>query len=378
MQENRLYLRVTPTSTASSERAAATPTRITVSPTPIRTPTDVPPVPIATLTSVSLSILWYQSQLLRRRVNPGRAQQLRQCRPPSQRPVPTQLPLVEVVGDVVDVTGVKVVVAGWSEFRGNELAKPTRGNVFVAVDLVIINSKDVPTDVSEALAFSLAVGNEATYRPNAIASLAVVRGTVGGVVSPDEPVRGASVYELPAENIGGLTLVISSGDRSVAIELGEAPIEVSIGPRFEGELEQTLEEIGREAKTGNLALSIVGWDKISDGLLFKPVHRQRAVAVQVLICNQGSSVVSFASFAQAALKDADHRRYGADLLVTVETGGGIDGSLAAGDTVRRKVGFTIPFDTEARFFTFDARLFEGSKVFVGLGTDPVSPSPADR
>ena len=127
-----------------------------------------------------------------------------------------------------------------------------------------------------------------------------------------------------------------------------------------------------------MALSVVGWQQIGDGLLFEPAQGHKATAVQILIRNEGSSAISIASLAQSALKDADFRRYGADLLATVAAGGGIDGELGASDAVHGKIGFTVPIDAEGLIFTFDARLFGGGKAFVELGEEPVSIPPTDR
>ena len=71
-------------------------------------------------------------------------------------------------------------MADWDRFSGNAL-ELRQGNTFVAVDLVVVNSGDLLTHVSQSLRISLTDLTGVSYVPDQIASLAVGMGMVGGV-----------------------------------------------------------------------------------------------------------------------------------------------------------------------------------------------------
>ena len=300
--------------------------------------------------------------------------------PPSVVPVvtPTAAPAQFGVGEPIPLADLTVFVAGWDSFVGNALAEPEQGNTFVAVDLVVVNSSDTLVSVSESLQLSLLDEIGMSYSPDPIASVAVGRGAVGGVMNPGERLRGNVVFEVPASSVGIRLSLASEEDSEVLVDLGSSRSALPIPSALPGESPQIVGQIGREITTGGIALVVIVWSELTGGFLFEPQKGQKSVAVELIISNLGTLPISIASLVQTTIKDGDSRRYASDLLATLAAGGTPDGELAGGQSIRGRVGFSVPSDADGLLFSFDASVFGGRKIFVKLSTDPVSDAPNER
>lgn len=364
--------RATPTmvvlATATAQPATVTPIP-TVTSVPSVTPT-VPPVNLPTTAPSSTPL-------------PTRTAMPSPSTTPTPTPVPTAITTtaltVHSVGEQIALGELTVFVAGWNTFLGNALAEPGQGNAFVAIDLVVVNSSDTLISVSESLRISLMDTTGASYALDQIASVVAGRGTVGGAMNPGERLRGNVVFEVPASANDMQLSLATTADSTVLVDLGGSPVAQSVPQMLEGEVSQATTQIGQEADSGGgIMLAVVGWSELPGGLLFDPPEGQKGVVVELVVSNQGTSPISIASLVQAAIKDGDSRRYGSDLLTTLAAGSTLGGELASGQSIRGKVGFSVPADAEGLVLTFDASVFGGGKVFVELGSDPVSVAPAER
>ena len=76
------------------------------------------------------------------------------------------------------------------------------------------------------------------------------------------------------------------------------------------------------------------------------------------------------------LKDETAQSYDVDLMAEVALdSSGVDGELSPGEKVRGKVGFQVPVDFQDLEFVFDESFWGTGKVFVNLGSEPVSVEP---
>lgn len=131
--------------------------------------------------------------------------------------------------------------------------------------------------------------------------------------------------------------------------------------------------IGDVVRIGDFVLVVLGWETVAGDQFSKPDPGNKFIAVDTVILNQGTSAKSISSLLQASLRDKTGQRYVVDLLATAAAkGGSIDGELASGERIRGKVGFQVPENAQELQFVFDADVFGAGKVFVNLGTEPIT------
>lgn len=137
--------------------------------------------------------------------------------------------------------------------------------------------------------------------------------------------------------------------------------------------------IGDVISIGNSTLDVLGWKVIKGDQFLKPDTGKKFIAVDVLIVNRGKSPKSISSLLQTWVKDGTGQKYTVDMsAATAAKGGSIDGELSPGERVRGKIGFQVPQDAKHLQFVFDASVFGKGKVFVDLGSKPVSVNPPSK
>lgn len=135
-------------------------------------------------------------------------------------------------------------------------------------------------------------------------------------------------------------------------------------------------KIGDVVTIGDHVLVVLGWENVPASDFSKPEAGKKFVAVELLIVNNSQSAMSISTLLQMSMKDNTGQKYDVDFMASSAVdGGSIDGELAPGEKIRGKVGFQVGETAQGLQFVFDASIFGTGKVFVDLGTDPVSVEP---
>ena len=138
-------------------------------------------------------------------------------------------------------------------------------------------------------------------------------------------------------------------------------------------------KIGDVISIGNSMLDVLGWEVVKGDQFLKPDPGKKFIAVDVIIVNRGKSSRTISSLLQTWVKDETGQKYTVDISASsAAKGGSIDGELSPGERVRGKIGFQVPNDAKHLQFVFDASVFGTGKVFVDLGSKPVSVNPPSK
>ena len=111
---------------------------------------------------------------------------------------PTEaVPMNYQVGDIISMGDVVMVVLGWDNPPGDDFSKPDEGNVFVAVELILVNQTDSSTSVSSILQMELKDDTHQRYDVDFMASMAIDESSPDGEISPGERIRGKVGFQVP-------------------------------------------------------------------------------------------------------------------------------------------------------------------------------------
>ena len=288
--------------------------------------------------------------------------------PPTEEPTEAA-PTNYQVGDIISMGDVVMVVLGWDNPPGDDFTKPDEGNIFVAVDLILVNQSDSPISVSSLLQMELKDDTHQRYDVDFTASMAIDESSPDGEISPGERIRGKVGFQVP-EDATGLVFVFDAdvwGTGKVFVELGPEPVSVEPPADLPGEQAQTMFAIGDVIEIGDLTLTVNEVTNPPGDSFNKPDEGNIFVVVDMTIKNQGSEAASVSSMLQMSLKDDTGQVYDLDLMASAASGGTTpDGEIAPGETIRGQVGFQVPEDATGLVFVFDADVWGFGKVFVAL------------
>ncbi len=290
--------------------------------------------------------------------------------PESPAEEPTQAaPTTYQVGDIISMGDVIMVVLGWDNPPGDDFSKPDEGNVFVSVDLILVNQSDSSISVSSMLQMGLKDDTHQLYDVDFTASMAIDESSPDGEIAPGERIRGKVGFQVP-EDATGLIFVFDAdvwGTGKVFVELGPEPISVDPPADLPGEQVQTMFAVGDIIEIGDLTITVNEVTNPPGDSFNKPDEGKVFVVVDVTIQNRGSEAASISSLLQMSLKDDTGQVYDLDLMASAASGGTApDGEIAPGETIRGQVGFQVPEDATGLVFVFDADVWGFGKVFVTL------------
>ncbi len=135
-------------------------------------------------------------------------------------------------------------------------------------------------------------------------------------------------------------------------------------------------QVGNLISISDISLMVLGWEEIPATNFNKPEAGNKFVAVELLILNNTQLAFSVSPPIQMSLKDDSNQKYGVKLRATAsKLNASVGGELAPGEKVRGKVGFEVAQNAQGLQFVFDPSIFGISKVFVDLGTQPISIAP---
>ncbi len=273
------------------------------------------------------------------------------------------------VGDIISMGDIVMVVLGWDNPPGGDFTKPDEGNVFVGVELILVNQSDSSTSISSLLQMELKDDTYQRYDVDFTASMAIDGSSPDGEISPGERVRGKVGFQVP-EDATGLVFVFDAdiwGTGKVFVELGPEPVSVEPPGDLPGEQTQAMFAVGDVIEIGELTLTINEVTNPPGDSFNKPDEGNLFVVVDITIQNQDSEAASVSSMLQMSLKDDTGQVYDLDLMASVAAGGKTpDGEIAPGETIRGQVGFQVPVEATGLVFVFDADVWGSGKVFVAL------------
>ncbi|MBW6474358.1 MAG: DUF4352 domain-containing protein [Anaerolineaceae bacterium] len=135
-------------------------------------------------------------------------------------------------------------------------------------------------------------------------------------------------------------------------------------------------QVGDIISINNTTLVVLGWVNVEPNEFMPPDEGMKFIGVELLLINESNSSKSISTLMQMSLKDEKDQKYNVDLFAASSlSGGNLDGELVPGERVRGKVGFEVPEDVQNLQFVFDAAFFSSGKVFVDLGSEPISMEP---
>lgn len=162
----------------------------------------------------------------------------------------------------------------------------------------------------------------------------------------------------------------SSNDQTQEETSPEKQVEES---QEEESILKDLYSIGDTISINNTTLVVLGWENVEANEFMGPDEGNKFIAVELMIINNSESAKSISTLLQMSVKDEKDQKYDVDLFAASSiSGGNLDGELSPGERIRGKVGFQVPENIQTLQFVFDAAFFSSGKVFVDLGSEPIS------
>lgn len=288
---------------------------------------------------------------------------------PTAEPTPAKTTFA--LGEVINLDGLNLLVAGWEVLAPGEFSKPAAGNQFIGVDLVVVNAS---TTYQSFSSFSTSVKDATSQQYDssfgAVATLGV-RSLSGGGLAPGEKLRGIVGFEVP-ESAGALTFVYDAalfGFGKLFVELGDAPTAAEVPAMLPGEQPLVTSATGEAFVLDGVEIVVNDVRAVEADGYSAPAAGFRYLVVDLTLTNTTDAPTTVSSLLQMELVDpATGYRYTIDIGATVAAKGNApDGELAAGEKLRGQVGFAVPVDAQGLRFAIDASsIVAPARIFVAL------------
>ena len=283
----------------------------------------------------------------------------------------TSDPMIFRVGDVLSSHNQIFMVLGWEIAAGDEFFKPDPGFMFVAVDMIVVNTNPEPILISSLLQTDLSAvvnGETQDYSVSILAQTSIKSGMIDGNVLPGERLR-AKVGFLVPENVSGMVFYYLPEflfSEQVAIALGAEPGLLSPPAAIPGELALTLYPMGELIELNDVSITINDTYQQAGRQFFEPSEGYKFIIVKLSLKNQADSTVTLSSD-NFLVKDLGGLRYHIDISATGVAGGNLpDGNLNKSETVQFTLGYEVP-EHETQFqFVFDASQWDAGKISIDL------------
>jgi len=287
---------------------------------------------------------------------------------PSGEPGPTH-PATYQIGEIIQDGDLLICVLGWQKSYGGGIFQPEQGNIFIGIDIVLINQGENMATLIPLSQIKLKDESSQQYSPGLIASAAVGQGVPNGSLYSGERIRGQVGFQLPqtARDLV-LTIDIKPWKKGkVSVTLGVEPVSVPPPADLPPGQVQPLFAVGDRVEIGDLVLSLNQVTNPAGGQFNQPRPGEQFTVIDLTITNQSASSITISSAVRMALKDSTGQVYDIDLQALVASGGKMpDGVYAPGETIRGQVGFQTPLDAGELIFTFDAFPQNQGRVNIAL------------
>lgn len=273
------------------------------------------------------------------------------------------------VGDAIELGDYVLVVLGWEPIvSDNQFMKPDEGNVFLGVDLIVVNVSKTAQSVSSLLSMSLKDSTDQVYRTDLSASSAGSKGSIDGTLLPGERMKGQIGFQVP-EGSSGFVFVFDAelfDAGRLFVNLPAEPGLIEAPAAVDGEMAITGQPLGTPVEAGDFAVTVNAVEDVAASQFNEPREGFRFIAVDLTIENTSGSPQNVSSLMQMYVRGADGQRYSVDIGAAVSAGGDSpEGEIAAGERLRGKVGYQVPVDTTGFLFGFVADFGE-DPVYIAL------------
>lgn len=291
---------------------------------------------------------------------------------PSSPPIGTPYQMGDMpfqVGDVIQAGDLVMSVLGWSTSPTSGLSTADPGNVYVMIDLVLINRGGQLLDI-HFFPMDLMDENGVMYYLSGHISAFDLS------LNPGEQVRGLIPIEV-AESSRGLQFLyhpyVDEAEADIVVDLGPEPIALD----FPEELyipETHVHSIGEEISYGEVTVTVLGWRLSQGNENDRPAEGTKLVVVDVLIVNKGSEALKYRPDRLIFLRDTDLNRYEHDSRFWHSPTVVRDTTLVPGEPVRFDVVFQVPEAVNEFYLIYDDGYAddEVNELYVGLPSEPVT------
>ncbi len=280
-------------------------------------------------------------------------------------------PAVYDTGDVLSVNNQVVMVLGWEVLPAEGFFAPDPGSIYVAVDVIVVNTNPEPILISSFLQTDLLAivdGESVDFSISFWAFASIKSYLIDGYVMPGERVRAKIGYEVPED----ATQMIFSYTpeffftNPVYIALEDEPGLLNPPAAIPGEVAYTVYYPEEIIEINGLALIVNDVYEEAGARFSEPDEGYTYVIVDLSLTNNSGSAITLSSD-QFLLKDRTGLRYQMDNSATTLAGGSMaDGEYQPGETVQIILGYEIPqYETEPQL-VFDVTDWDLGKIFVDL------------
>lgn len=278
--------------------------------------------------------------------------------------------MVYQAGDVLSSNNQHFMVLGWEVLPGDGFFAPDPGFMYIAVDMIIVNTNPEPIAISSFLQTDIKSAEDedsADYSYSIWASVAIKSHMIDGSnILPGERVRVKIGFEVPedaSEMLFGYTTEFFFTS-PIWIALDDAPGLLSPPAFIPGELERPVFALGEQIDLNGLSLNVINAYETAGQQFYAPDDGHTYIIVELTLTNNSGSPIELSSD-HFLLEDRTSLRYGTDFSATLMVDGGVpDEEIQVGETVYITLGYEVPFFETSPHFLFDATDWDLGKILV--------------
>ncbi len=266
---------------------------------------------------------------------------------------PGEEPGIYQPGDVIAIKDQIVMVLGWEILPEDEYFKPDPDQMYIAVDLIIVNTGPSPILVSSLLQTSLtavADGVRENYSFDIMASAIAKGGIIDGELLPGERIRGKAGYHLP-QTVSDLQFTYALKflqPEQVTFDLGSEPALIPPPILIPGETPLAAYSLGEVIEINDLILQVNEIYSQPGQQMLMPSEGYKYVIVDLTLTTNSPSPVSI-PWNQFNLRDITGLAYLTDTSA-MALAGFIPpvGEYNQGETITLLLGYEVP-ESETEF-----------------------------
>ncbi len=272
------------------------------------------------------------------------------------------------IGDIIQVRDTTINVLGWEILPEVGYFTPDPGNMYIAVDLVIVNRRDSNMPVSSFLQTAVFDSAGEEYTISFMAQAQAKGGSIDYALVPGERVRGKVGFEVPENSDYFLFEFVPEflQPEKVTIDLGNEPVTTAIPIELPGEVPLILNDIGDSIDLDSVLLTVNQVSSPEEDSLSKPREGNKFLLVDITLVNNTSEVLEITASFQMYVKDSTGQLFTLDHSVTFAKGVSPDGEHAPGETINGQIGYEVPEDETSFVFVFEGKDWDSDKAFVIL------------
>jgi hypothetical protein len=282
-------------------------------------------------------------------------------------------PVLYQVGDLIAIQDQIMMVLGWEIIPGDKFFTPDLGTLFMAVDLILVNTGSEPIIISTLLQTVL-TGMQAGELEEFSWSLKAQANTKGGLIDgyllPGERVRGKISFQVP-EEVEDLVFTYTPvflQKEQVTIGLGPDPVRVSPPAALPGERELVTYPLNEAVEINGLTLTVNQVFEPDASTIFKPSDGYKFIVVDLTVINQGETPINISTQNNLIIRDKTGLSYSMDTSATALAGVSSlpDGEYAPGETIEIILGYEVPAEEMVLYLVFDGTEWELGKFNIEL------------